>query len=110
MGQRRILNHVVQQGGHDGVFIQTHVHGDVGRSHTVGHIGGAILALLPLVSGAGHLVGRADALEIEVVSGGRDFLLQLGVHLIRVEKHMRLSVLFHSDVPLSQLSSQVWSA
>ena len=35
----RVLDNIVQQRGHDGVFIQTHIHGYVRRGNAVGHIG-----------------------------------------------------------------------
>ena len=106
MGQGRVLNHVVQQSRHDGILVQTHVHGNISRGHAVGHIGRAVLALLPLVGGAGHLIGRANASQIQIVPAGKDFLFQLGVHLIRVKKRLLFFLVDH-DVLLSHVSSQV---
>ncbi len=86
MREGSVLDHVVQQRRHDGVLVQTHVHRNIGRGDTVSHIGGAVAPLLPLVSGLGHLVGCADALQIHLVPAAGDLGNQRRKHLVGVEQ------------------------
>ena len=89
MGQRGVLDHVVQQRGDDRILVEPHVHRDVGRRDAVRHIGrAAVLAQLASMRAARHLIGGADAREIDAVTVGADLLLQLGIHFVGVERRV----------------------
>ena len=81
-----VLNDVVQEGGHNAVLVQAHVGGDVGRGNAVRHIGAAVLALLPLVGSLRHLIRRPHPVHVHRVRRLAEFLLQLGVKLVGVQR------------------------
>ena len=60
LGHRRILDHVVQEGGHDGLVIHAHPGEDHGDGQGVGDIGMARAAVLALVGIGGVVVGPAN--------------------------------------------------
>ena len=87
MGQISIFDHVMQQRSDDRILVKPHVHRDVGSRDAVRHIGrAAVLAQLPRMCAARHLIGRADAVKVDAVAVGADLFLQLGIHLVRVKR------------------------
>ena len=60
IGGVSILDGVVEQGGHDGVRVQTQLGHQMGHLQGVGDVGGAVLAQLSLVVGLGILIGVPD--------------------------------------------------
>ena len=64
IGHGGVLYNVVQQGGHNGILVQPHVHGDVRRRHAVGDIGGAVPPELAFMSGVSHLIGSTNPLHV----------------------------------------------
>ena len=95
VGDARVLDGVVQQRRHDRILIQAEVHGDLRRCDAVRQIGRAVLALLSLVAPFGHLVGRADAVEIERMPERAQAVFQVDVHLVRVRETVLCALLFH---------------
>ena len=91
VGEVRVLNHVVQQRRDYRVLVKPHVDGDVRRGDAVRHIRRAVLAQLPGVRDARHLVCRADAAEIHGMAAVLYLLLKLGIHLVRVERGVLLA-------------------
>ncbi len=91
VGHAGVLDHVMQQRRDDRVLVQPKVNGDVRRRDAVRHVGRAVLAHLPGVRRARHIVGGADALHVHGVAARADLLLQLREHHVRVKRGIRFS-------------------
>ena len=81
LGGGRVLDHVVQDRGDDGLRIDVQVGEDVGGRDRVRDVGLAREALLALVRGRAEFVGLLDALHLV----GREVVLQLGDQLVDAE-------------------------
>ena len=86
MGQVGVLDHIVKQGGDDGILVQAHVHGNIRRGHAVGHIGGAVLPELAGMGQAGHVIGGPDAPQVHAGAGFLDLGDEIVKHFIRIKE------------------------
>ena len=85
MGEVRVLDHVMQERGDDGVLIQPHVGGDIRRGDAVRDIRRAVAPLLPGVGDARHLISGSDAAEVHRVAAALYLLLKLLEQLVRID-------------------------
>ena len=96
MGEVRVLDHVVQERSNDGVFIQTHVDGDIRCGDAVRDIRRAVAPLLPGMGDARHLVCGSDAAEIHRVAAALYLLLKLLKQLVRIDSRRGGAVRYRS--------------
>ena len=88
VGEAGVFNHVVQQRGDDAVLVKAHICRNVRRGDAVGDIRAAVLALLAVVGGLCRLIGGADPGEIHRVRLLQKLFLQLGKHLVGIERRV----------------------
>ncbi len=86
IGQRGVLDRIVQEGGDDAVLVrEPHFDAVLRRGDAVGHIGRALAPLLPAVGEDRAVVGRADAPGVHRRVHRKNTFFKRGIHLVRVE-------------------------
>ena len=77
-----VLDAVVQQGGDDRVGVQTDLRDDLRNGERVDDVGGAVLALLAFVLGAGVLHRAVDLVEISEILTIEEVLATVRVDIV----------------------------